>query len=48
MSLHSTTRSLVALPFSLSIVQVKAFELPDAALPDCFLVVRIDGRGFHR
>ena len=26
---------------------VKAFELPDALLPDCWLVVRVDGHRFH-
>lgn len=27
---------------------VRGFEAPDALLPDTFIVVRVDGRGFHR
>lgn len=27
---------------------VKSFELPDPCLPNCWIVVRIDGRGFSR
>lgn len=27
---------------------VRDFELSDAALPHTYLIVRIDGRGFHR
>jgi tRNA(His) guanylyltransferase len=27
---------------------VKDFELPDTLLPGTFIVVRIDGRSFHR
>lgn len=27
---------------------VKSFELDDSCLPNCWLVVRIDGKGFHR
>ena len=27
---------------------VKNFELPDVLLPGTFIVVRIDGHGFHR
>jgi hypothetical protein len=27
---------------------VKSFELPDSVLPETYLVVRIDGRGFHK
>jgi tRNA(His) 5'-end guanylyltransferase len=27
---------------------VKNFELPDPCLPNCWIVVRIDGRGFSR
>ena len=27
---------------------VRNFELPDAALPEVYLVVRIDGKGFHK
>ena len=26
---------------------VRTFEQPDSLLPACFLVVRLDGRGFH-
>ena len=27
---------------------VKAFEQDDSLLPECWIVVRIDGRGFHK
>jgi tRNA(His) guanylyltransferase len=27
---------------------VRNFELPDSLLPATYLVVRIDGKGFHR
>lgn len=27
---------------------VKTFELPDVILPSCWIVVRIDGKGFHK
>jgi tRNA(His) 5'-end guanylyltransferase len=27
---------------------VKGFELDDSLLPDCFIVVRIDGKGFTK
>ena len=27
---------------------VKNFELPDALLPGTYIVLRIDGHGFHR
>jgi tRNA(His) guanylyltransferase len=27
---------------------VRNFELPDPLLPETFIVVRIDGRGFHK
>jgi tRNA(His) guanylyltransferase len=27
---------------------VRNFELPDALLQDTFIVVRVDGRGFHK
>lgn len=27
---------------------VKTFELPDTLLPGTYIVVRLDGRGFHR
>jgi len=27
---------------------VKSFEQPDVLLPNSWIVVRIDGRGFHR
>jgi tRNA(His) guanylyltransferase len=27
---------------------VKQFELDDTLLPGCWVVVRVDGRGFHR
>ena len=27
---------------------VKDFELPDALLPGTYIVLRIDGHGFHR
>jgi len=27
---------------------VKQFELEDKLLPNCWIVVRIDGKGFHR
>jgi hypothetical protein len=27
---------------------VRNFELPDPVLPNCFMVVRIDGKGFHK
>lgn len=27
---------------------VKAFESPDSLLPNCWIVVRIDGKNFHR
>ena len=27
---------------------VRSFELPDPVLPNVFMVVRIDGKGFHK
>lgn len=27
---------------------VRNFELPDPVLPNVYMVVRIDGKGFHR
>lgn len=27
---------------------VKNYELPDALMPNTFIVVRVDGRGFHK
>ena len=27
---------------------VRQFELPDSCLPNCWIVVRVDGKGFHK
>jgi len=27
---------------------VRNFELPDSVLPNTFMIVRIDGKGFHK
>lgn len=27
---------------------VKSYELPDPLLPNSFIVIRVDGRGFHK
>lgn len=27
---------------------VRNYELPDALMPNTFIVIRVDGRGFHK
>lgn len=44
---RATTRSYAAMA-STRFAYVKNFELPDPLLPDTYLVVRIDGHGFHK